>query len=80
MKETDALLLRGFAENDMNATRAADALYLHRNTLLYRLDRIKRETGLDPRKFYDLAKLLGMDEKKSRRTNPPTPDTAPSSR
>lgn len=61
MKETDALLLRGFAENDMNATRAADALYLHRNTLLYRLDRIKRETGLDPRKFYDLAKLLGME-------------------
>lgn len=64
MKETDALLLRGFAENDMNATRAADALYLHRNTLLYRLDRIKRETGLDPRKFYDLAKLLGMEGQK----------------
>lgn len=61
MKETDKLLLKGFAEHDMNATSAADALYMHRNSLLYRLDVIKRETGLDPRKFYDLVKLLGLE-------------------
>lgn len=58
MKETDKLLLRAFAAHDMNATSTADALYMHRNSVLYRLGVIKRRTGLDPRKFYDLIKLL----------------------
>ncbi len=31
-----------------NATRTADALYLHRNSLRYRLARIQALTGLDP--------------------------------
>ena len=30
-------------------------MFIHRNTLTYRLDRIQRETGLDLRKFSDAA-------------------------
>lgn len=61
MDRTDRLILEAFAAHDMNATCAANALYMHRNSLLYRLNVIHRETGLNPRKFYDLVKLLGME-------------------
>lgn len=50
-----------FLENDMNLTEAAKKLHLHRNTLIYRLDKIKREIGLDPRKFSDAIQIkLGL--------------------
>ncbi|MNO00327.1 Leucine-rich protein [compost metagenome] len=39
----------------MNLNDSAAALYIHRNTLLYRLDKIKQETGADVRSFGDAA-------------------------
>ena len=38
---------------DLNLSEASRALYIHRNTLSYRLDKIERLTGLDIRKFSD---------------------------
>lgn len=38
---------------DLNLSVAARRMFVHRNTLTYRLDRIQRETGLDLRKFND---------------------------
>lgn len=58
MDDIDVRLIRAFAEHDMNVTDTADAVRMHRNSVLYRLKVIKRTTGLDPRKFYDLIKLL----------------------
>lgn len=43
-----------FLNNGMNVSRAARVLFMHRNTLLYRLNCIKRLTGLDLRSF-DMA-------------------------
>ncbi len=43
-----------FIKNDLNVSVASRALYMHRNTLLYRLKAIKRLTGLDLRR-YDAA-------------------------
>lgn len=43
-----------FLNNGMNVSRAARVLFMHRNTLLYRLNCIKRLTGLDLRNF-DMA-------------------------
>ena len=40
-----------FLENNLNISETARKLYLHRNTLSYRLDKIERATGLDIRKF-----------------------------
>lgn len=34
-------------ENDLNVTRAAGALYMHRNTLTYKLRKLQENTGLD---------------------------------
>ena len=52
--------LLALAESDMNVTAVAKKMYLNRNTVVYRLDRIKAKTGLDPRRFYDLVKLLEL--------------------
>lgn len=35
---------------------------LRENSVIYRLGKIKTETGLDARKFWDLVKLLEMEE------------------
>ena len=51
-----------FFEADLNLSVAARQMFIHRNTLTYRLDRIQRETGLDLRKFNDavIFRLLLM--------------------
>ncbi len=46
-----------FLENDLNICKTSEKLYLHRNTLTYRLDKIQRQTGLDIRKFSDAVTL-----------------------
>lgn len=42
-----------FFENDLNISETARKLYVHRNTLVYRLEKIQKMTGLDVRKFDD---------------------------
>jgi DNA-binding PucR family transcriptional regulator len=39
--------LRVYFEAGANASEAADRMFLHRNSLLYRLERIQKLTGLD---------------------------------
>lgn len=46
-----------FFDCGMNLTCAAKRLHLHRNTLVYRLLKIKRLLGLDPRNFYDAFQI-----------------------
>ena len=43
--------VKAFLSNGMNMAKTARALYMHRNTLLYRLNVIRRLTGLDLRDF-----------------------------
>ncbi len=42
-----------FLENSLNVSETARKLFLHRNTLMYRLDKIEKMTGLNIRKFSD---------------------------
>lgn len=53
-----------FLDNNLNISETARQLYLHRNTLVYRLEKIQKKTGLDVRKFEDamLFKLAMMVE------------------
>ena len=60
MTRDDAKLIIAFANCDMNASRTANAVYLHRNTLLYHFYKIEKATGLNPRRFYDLIDLVRM--------------------
>lgn len=47
--------VRVFFQNDLNLTAASKQLYIHRNTLNYRLDKIRKDYGLDLRSFRDAA-------------------------
>ncbi|MBR5047960.1 MAG: helix-turn-helix domain-containing protein [Eubacterium sp.] len=40
-----------FIRNDLNIAETSRQLHIHRNTLLYRLEQIQNETGLDIRRF-----------------------------
>ncbi len=40
-----------FFENNLNVSETARKLFVHRNTLVYRLEKIKKSTGLDIREF-----------------------------
>ncbi len=42
-----------FFENNLNVSETSRQLFVHRNTLVYRLDKIERLTGLDLRNFED---------------------------
>ena len=42
-----------FLDNSLNVSETSRKLYLHRNTLTYRLDKIEKNTGLNIRKFSD---------------------------
>ena len=59
---TDEMLdtLEMFFNKDLNLSDTARQMYIHRNTLVYRLDKVQRQVGLDLRKFDDAVtfKLL----------------------
>ena len=42
-----------FFDNNLNISETARQLYVHRNTLVYRLEKIQKRTGLDVRVFED---------------------------
>lgn len=42
-----------FFENSLNVSETSRQLFIHRNTLVYRLDKIQKSTGLDLRVFED---------------------------
>ncbi|WP_281974714.1 CdaR family transcriptional regulator [Halobacillus litoralis] len=51
--ENKAETLNSFFKNNLNLQQTANDLYVHRNTLLYRMNNIIKETGYDPKKFED---------------------------
>ena len=52
--DTETLFtIQKFFENNLNVSETSRQLYVHRNTLVYRLDKIQKVTGLDLRKFED---------------------------
>ncbi|MFC7394489.1 PucR family transcriptional regulator [Scopulibacillus cellulosilyticus] len=56
LEDEDSELTRSilvYFEHNFNLTTAAKALYIHRNSLQYRIDRFHEKTGLDPKQFND---------------------------
>lgn len=56
-------LLRAYADCNMRVSSLAKQMYVHYNTVYYHLDKIHRETGLNPRTFRDLVELLSRIER-----------------
>ncbi len=55
-----------FISKDLNLTDSARELYIHRNTLVYRLDKLHRLSGLDLRHFRDAMTFKLLSDLKKR--------------
>lgn len=51
--EENIVTIQKFFENNLNISETARQLFVHRNTLVYRLERLEKAIGLDIRKFED---------------------------
>lgn len=51
--EENVVTIQKFFENNLNISETARQLFVHRNTLVYRLERLEKAIGLDIRKFED---------------------------
>ena len=50
-----------FFENNLNISETSRNSFMHRNTLLYRLDKIHKMTGLNIREFNDAVTLMFLE-------------------
>lgn len=62
----DVDVLMAFAKCDMRVCKASRDTFYHRNTFEWHLARIRSKTGLNPKKFYDLIKLVNAVEEMER--------------
>lgn len=60
--DSEKEIIKAIAEADLNMTKAAVDTHHHRNTFIYHRDKIKEKIGLDPKKFYDMQRLLILIE------------------
>ena len=63
--DEELVTVYAFFDNNLNISETARKLFIHRNTLVYRLEKIQRKTGLDVRVFEDALtfKIAVMVEK-----------------
>lgn len=64
LNENDLIVLRAYADGNMNCNTAAKLAFYDRTTIYDHLDKIHILTGKNPRNFYELQELLEMFEKK----------------
>lgn len=57
LSDNDLMILNRYYENNMSLTETAHSLYLHKNTLQYRLNHVATVTGFNPRVFQDAVVL-----------------------
>lgn len=58
ISQTDLDILNAYANCDMVTRKTARTLSYNLNTVSYHLNKIKEVTGLDPKNFWELVKLL----------------------
>lgn len=66
MDERDKDIIITLADRDMKVSETARIMFMHRNTVVYHIQKVKRITGLDPLNFYDLQKLVSMVKEERR--------------
>ena len=53
LDEETLTTINKFFENNLNVSETSRQLFVHRNTLVYRIEKIQKSTGLDLRSFDD---------------------------
>lgn len=65
MTKQESRIIIALANNKLSALRAAKSLNYHRNTILYHVRNVRKETGLDPYDFFDMQTLYAMAQEVS---------------
>lgn len=60
MTKKQAEIILAFAENDMKVGKTGKQLYMSDASVIYNLNKIRRQIKWNPRKFYDLCYLVGI--------------------
>ena len=55
--EETLVTVEKFFENNLNVSETSRQLFIHRNTLVYRIEKLQKATGLDIRVFDDALTL-----------------------
>ena len=58
LDERDIKIIIALAENRINVSDVSRIMFVHRNTVLYHIEKIKRVTGYDPLDFFGLCRLV----------------------
>lgn len=66
VSETQIGIIFALADCGLKTSRAARKLNMHRNTVIYHIEEIKKFTGLNPLNFYDMTKLLKKYKKEAK--------------
>lgn len=66
LTDVDWKIVKAIADNNMNMSKASEALYMSYNSVRYHTEKIRSITGLDPMKFDDLVKLTQVERMKTR--------------
>ena len=53
LDEETLTTINKFFENNLNVSETSRQLFIHRNTLVYRIEKLQKATGLDIRTFED---------------------------
>lgn len=60
MTENELKIINTLTDCNMNVQKTANKMNYHRNTIVYHLQKIESETGLNPMNFYDLVNLTNL--------------------
>lgn len=60
LSEKQIEIVRAMADYDMNISEIARQIYVARNDVEYHVAQIHKKTGLNPKRFYDLIKLVEL--------------------
>ena len=63
LNEDDSLVIRAYADGNMNCRKAAELSHFSKEAVYDHLDKVHILTGKNPRNFYELHELLNMFEK-----------------
>lgn len=58
MNDLEKKIVLAFARCNMSISKTAEKMNYARNSIAYHLRQVKRKTGRDPKKFYELAQLV----------------------
>lgn len=63
LTDLEKRIVLNFARCNMSITKTAQNMNYARNSVAYHLRQVKRKTGRDPKKFYELASLVMLIKK-----------------